>query len=181
MRKLDIVLTARVLITTSSAARVLVMSVDTPNAPIVALMVVRVLVSIVEFAVNVLTVKDVSAIADTKKLLAVRVLNVAFMPVTVLVVRVDRTVNAFVERVLQKAVAPKRVLTLKALVAMLLDATLLMMALFPRSVLAVRVLIVAVPVTRLGRERVLVASVLHAMFVPVSVLIVKVLIPPSDP
>ena len=170
VRKLDRVLTARVLMTTSSAARVLVMSVDTSNALIVALMVVRVLVSIVEFAVNVLTIKDVSAIADTEKVLAVRVLNVAFVPATVLSVRVDKIVSAFVERVLQKAVSPKRVLTLKALVAKLLVATLLMVALLPRSVLAVSVLIVAVSVVRLGRARVLVASVLHVMFVPVSVL-----------
>lgn len=165
MRKLEIVLTARVPITTSSAARVLVTRVDTPNALIVALIVVRVLVSIVEFAVNVLTINDVKAIADTEKVLAVSVLNVAFVPTIVLVVRVDRTVSPFVERVLKRAPAPVSVLTLNVLVM-----RVLIVALFPRSVLVVSVLIVAVAVVRLGRARVLVASVLHVMFVPVSVL-----------
>ena len=56
-------------------------------------------------------------------------------------------------------------LTLKVLVA-----KLLMVALFPRSVLAVRVLIVATVVTRLGRLSVLVASVLKDALVPVNVL-----------
>lgn len=165
MRKLDIVLTARVLITTSSAARVLVTRVDTSNALIVPLIVVRVLVSIVEFAVNVLTVSDVSAMADTKNVLAVSVLNVALVPAIVLVVRVDWTVSPLVERVLKRAVAPVSVLTLNVLVV-----RELMVALLPVNVLTVRVLIVAVAVVKLGRLKVLVANVLHTMLVPASVL-----------
>lgn len=77
--------------TTSSAARVLVIRVESANAPIVALVARSVLAFIVEFTVNVLTVSAVSDNAETKKVLVVNVLNVALVPVTVLRVRVDWT------------------------------------------------------------------------------------------
>ena len=97
---LERVLIARVLMTTLSPTRLLRVSVEIPIVLTVALVAVRVLVSIVRFAVNVSTMIVVNEIADTEKVLAVRVLKVPFVPNSVLAVRVDRTVSAFVERVL---------------------------------------------------------------------------------
>jgi len=162
---LERVLTARVLITTSSPTALFRVSVEIPIVLTVALVVVRVLVSMVEFAFRVFTVKDVNEIAETEKVLALRVLNVALVPRTVLTERVDRIVVPLAERLLKKAVAPVRVLTLNVLVV-----RELIVALLPNTVLVVRVLIVAVAVVRLGRLRVLVASVLKLAFLPVSVL-----------
>jgi len=149
----------------SSPITLLSVRLDIHAVPMVALVVVNVLVPIVEFAIRVLTVKDVSEMAEIERVLADKELNTAFGPVTVLTERVDRIVVPLAERVLKKAVAPVSVLTLNVLVVRVLIA-----ALFPTIVLAVRLLIVAVAVVRLGRLNVLVASVLNVAFVPVSVL-----------
>jgi hypothetical protein len=162
---LERVLTASVLNIPSSPITLLRVRLDIHAVPMVALVVVNVLVPIVEFARRVLTVKDVSEMVAMERVLADRVLNTAFGPVTVLTERVDRIVVPLAERVLKKAVAPVSVLTLNVLVVRVLIA-----ALFPTIVLAVRLLIAAVAVVRLGRLNVLVASVLNVAFVPVNVL-----------
>lgn len=173
---LERVLTASVLIATLSAVTVLTISVEMSIVLTVALIVVNVLVSIVDFAKRVLTVKDANEMAEIEKLVALNLSNVAFVPVTVLSVRVDRTVSPLVERVLILASPPVSVLALKVLAV-----RLLMAALLPTNVLTVRVLTAAFAVMRLGRPSVLVVSVLKIPLVPVNVLMVNVLIPPSDP
>lgn len=172
---LERVLTASVLIATLSAVTVLTISVEMSIVLTVALIVVNVLVSIVDFAKRVLTVKDANEMAEIEKLVALNVSNVAFVPVTVLSVRVDRTVSPLVERVLILASPPVSVLALKVLAV-----RLLMAALLPTNVLTVNVLTAAFAVMRLGRPSVLVVSVLKIPLVPVNVLMVKVLAVPFD-
>lgn len=168
-------LTASVLIVTLSAVTVLAVNVEMSIVLTVALIVVNVLVSIVDFAKRVLTVKVANEMAEIEKLVALNVSNVAFVPVTVLAVRVDNTLIPFVERVLIMASPPVNVLALKVLVVRLLIAALL-----PTNVLTANVLMLAFAVTRLGRERVLVVSVLKIPLVPVNVLMVNVLAVPFD-
>jgi hypothetical protein len=161
--------------TTSSAVTVLALKVEMPIVLTVALMVVNVLVSIVEFALRVSTVKDVSEMEAMARVLTARVLKTAFGPFTVLTVRVDWIVVPLAERVLKKAVAPMRVLAMRVLAMRVLAprvlvVRVLMAALLPTNVLAVRVLIAAVSTVRVGRFNVSVVSVLKVAFVPVSVL-----------
>jgi hypothetical protein len=140
--------------TTSSAVTVLALKVEMPIVLTVALMVVSVLVSIVEFALRVSTVKDVSEMEAMARVLTTRVLKTAFGPFTVLTVRVDWIVISLADRVLKKAVTPVRVLALRVLALRVLAlrvlamrvlvVRVLMAALLPTNVLAMRVLVVIV-------------------------------------